>query len=161
VHGGYDVFGHVHGKQSRSVDGVMGDLWREFLWDNLIGNLYPMLDLAANAFTSQSDLGLLIAEDPHLIGWDRNRGIAETLAARMGMRAPLDDYFDFPLGTMFWARPSALRPLLDLRLGWEDYPAEPIPYDGSLLHALERLFPYVVEHSGMRVGGLRAPGTTW
>ena len=39
--GGYDVFGHVHGKQSLSVDAAMGDLWREFLWENLIGGAYP------------------------------------------------------------------------------------------------------------------------
>jgi glycosyltransferase involved in cell wall biosynthesis len=159
--GGYDVFGHVHGKQSLSVDSAMGDLWREFLWDNLIGGAHPMLDLVAAAFAARPDLGLVMAEDPHLVGWDTNRAIAETLAAHMGLVTPLDDFFDFPLGNMFWARPRALRPLLDLDLAWENYPTEPLADDGTLLHALERLTPYAAQCAGLEVAGLRAPGTTW
>jgi glycosyltransferase involved in cell wall biosynthesis len=159
--GGYDLFGHVHGKQSLSVDASMGSLWREFLWENLIGGAYQMLDLAAAAFATQPDLGLMMAEDPHLVGWDGNRAIAETLAARMGLVTPLDDFFDFPLGNMFWARPSALRPLLTLDLAWEDYPTEPLADDGTLLHTLERIVPYATQRAGLSVAGLRAPGTTW
>jgi lipopolysaccharide biosynthesis protein len=33
VSSGYDVFGHIHGKQSLSVDAEMGNMWREFLWE--------------------------------------------------------------------------------------------------------------------------------
>jgi glycosyltransferase involved in cell wall biosynthesis len=161
ANGHYDVFGHVHGKQSLSVDASLGHLWREFLWENLIGGAYPMLDLAVAAFAAQADLGLIMAEDPHLVGWDGNRMMAETLAARMGMVGPLDDFFDFPLGTMFWARPGALAPLLSLDLAWEDYPLEPLAYDGTLLHALERLVPYAARHAGLDVAGIRAPQTTW
>ena len=152
--GAYDVFGHLHGKQSNN-------LWCEFLWENLIGSGYPMLDLAAAAFAAQPELGLMMAEDPHLVGWDENRAIAEVLATRMDVAIPLDDFFDFPLGNMFWARPSALRPLLTLGLTWEDYPTEPLAYDGTLLHALERLVPYATHRAGLDVAGLRAPGTTW
>jgi glycosyltransferase involved in cell wall biosynthesis len=159
--GGYDVFGHIHGKESGSVDPAMGTLWREFLWENLIGGAYPMLDVVAAAFANRPDVGLMMAEDPHLVGWDQNRAIAETLAARMGAGLPLDDFFDFPLGNMFWARPGALAPLLALDLAWEDYPAEPVPGDGTLLHALERLVPYSAQLAGLSVAGLRAPGTTW
>ena len=161
TNGGYDMFGHVHGKQSLGVDATMGSVWRDFLWDNLIGSTYPMLDLAAAAIATQPDIGLLIAEDPHLVGWDQNRELAETLASQMGIAGPLDDFFDFPLGTMFWARPHALRPLLALNLAWEDYPIEPIAEDGTLLHALERLLPFAARQAGLRVAGLRAPGTTW
>jgi glycosyltransferase involved in cell wall biosynthesis len=161
VSGGYDVFGHIHGKQSQAVNAAMGNSWREFLWENLIGDAYPMLDLVAATFATRPDLGLMMAEDPHLVGWDENRAIAETLAVRMGVGLPLDDFFDFPLGNMFWARPSALRPLLALDFSWEDYPAEPLADDGTLLHALERILPYAVRLTGLSVAGLRAPGTTW
>lgn len=159
--GGYDVFGHVHGKRSLDLYATLGNLWREFLWENLVGGAYPMLDLAVSAITSQPDIGLLIAEDPHLVGWNGNRAIAERLAKRMGIVTPLEDFFDFPLGTMFWARPGALQPLVALHLEWEDYPVEPVPNDGNILHALERLLPYATTHAGFRIAGLRAPGTTW
>ena len=139
----------------------MGELWREFLWENLIGGEYPMLDVAAAAFAAEQDLGLLMAEDPHLVGWGENRAIAETLAVRIGVDLPLDDFFDFPLGHMFWARPSALTPLLALNLSWDDYPAEPVANDGTLMHALERMSPYSARAAGLSVAGLRAPGTTW
>ena len=102
-----------------------------------------------------------MAEDPHLVGWDENRAIAETLAVRMGVGLPLDDFFDFPLGNMFWARPNALAPLLALDLSWDDYPAEPVANDGTLMHALERLSPYAAQVAGLSVAGVRVPGTTW
>jgi lipopolysaccharide biosynthesis protein len=159
--GRYDVFGHIHGKQSLNVDETMGNMWRAFLWENLIGGEHAMLDLVVAAFATQPDLGLMMAEDPHLVGWDKNRAIAEALATRMGTATPLDDFFDFPLGNMFWARPSALQPLLHLGLAWEDYPTEPVANDGTLLHALERLVPYAARCAGLRIGGVRAPGTTW
>jgi lipopolysaccharide biosynthesis protein len=62
---------------------------------------------------------------------------------------------------MFWARPSALAPLLTLDLAWKDYPPEPLADDGTLLHALERFMPYAARHSGLDVAGIRAPQTTW
>jgi lipopolysaccharide biosynthesis protein len=68
--------------------------------------------------------------------------------------------FNFPLGTMFWARTAALKPLLELGLLWDDYPAEPVPGDGSLLHALERLLPFVVEKAGFRSLVTHVPGIT-
>jgi lipopolysaccharide biosynthesis protein len=156
---GYDIFGHVHGKQSH--DTRMGEAWREFLWDNLVAGAYSMVDVIAAAFDRQPNLGLVMAEDPHLVGWDANRPTAERLAARLGIPVPLDDFLDFPLGTMFWARPKALGPLLNLGLQWSDYPDEPVAYDGTLLHALERIVPLVARHARLEVAGVRAPGTSW
>jgi lipopolysaccharide biosynthesis protein len=161
VEGGYDLIGHVHGKRSLGVDEAMGEAWRHFLWENLLGGEYPMLDLAARIFAARPTIGLLMPEDPHLVGWDHNRTIAEDLARRMGLNTPLDNFIDFPLGTMFWARPAALRPLIGLHLDWNDYPSEPLPNDGTILHALERLMPFVVRHAGFDVAGVRVPGSTW
>jgi lipopolysaccharide biosynthesis protein len=51
----------------------------------------------------------------------QQRKIAEGLAARKGIKEPLPPFFDFPVGTMFWARSRlALKPLFNLRLGWSD-----------------------------------------
>ena len=161
IRGGYDVFGHIHGKRSLAVGGEVGDAWRKFLWDNLIGEEHCMLDLATSVFVREPSVGLLFAEDPHLVAWNANRDIAEELAVRMGISTPLDDFFDFPLGTMFWTRPTALQPLLALGLSFSDFPEEPVPYDGTILHALERLMPFIAKHAGFEVASLRAPDTTW
>ena len=67
---------------------------------------------------------------------------------------------DFPIGTMFWARPAALKPLFDLGLGWDDYPEEPVPIDGTMLHALERLVPVIATHAGFGLMTTHVPGVT-
>lgn len=81
--------------------------------------------------------------------------------ARMGLALPLPDYLDFPLGTMFWARAAALKPLAELGLTPDDYPEEPLPDDGTILHAIERLMPSIAHHAGFQTAGLRVPKTTW
>jgi lipopolysaccharide biosynthesis protein len=61
---------------------------------------------------------------------------------------------------MFWARTEAIRPLLELGLDWQDYPAEPLPYDGSMLHAVERLLPLVAEKQSTRIVLTNVTGVT-
>lgn len=145
---GYDLIGHFHGKRSPHVDSTTGDSWRNFLWENLLGGDHNMMGAVLEAFAQQPNLGLVFAEDPHLNDWDENREIAEQLARRMGLSLPLPPHFDFPIGTMFWARPHALRPLYNLDLTIEELPIEPLPIDGTLLHALERLIPFAASHQG-------------
>lgn len=142
----YDIIGHVHGKRSPHADGSLGDVWRTFLWEHLVGGDFAMLDEIAAAFEADPRLGLVFPEDPNLCDWTENREIAEALAARMGI--DLTNHFDFPIGTMFWARPEALRPLFDLNLTWDDYPAEPLPIDGTMLHVLERMIPFAARKAG-------------
>ena len=155
----YDVIGHVHGKRSALKPGI-GDGWRDFLWDHLIGPSFPMVDIVLDALTSDSTLGLVFPEDPHLSDWNENRSIAEDLARRIGIMGALPTHFDFPNGTMFWARSAALEPLFLLGLRWEDYPPEPLPYDGTILHALERLLPFAAAKAGFRYATTFIPGST-
>jgi glycosyltransferase involved in cell wall biosynthesis len=157
----YAVIGHVHGKRSLGVDkGAMGDLWREFMWQHLIGDCHPMMDLILGRFARDGALGIVFPDDPNLSDWDDNQEIAERLATRMGMVEPLPPFFDFPIGTMFWARTQALRPLLALGLDWSDYPTEPVPIDGTILHALERLLPFAARQAGYRYATTHVPGVT-
>ncbi len=158
----YDVIGHVHSKRSLILeDQTSGENWRHFLWQNLLGGKYPMLDRILAAFEQQPDLGLVFPSDPHIRSWEDNREPAAELAARMGWTGPLPDHFDYPLGTMFWMRRAALQPLLDLQLGWDDYPAEPVPYDGTMLHAIERLMPMVCQLAGFTSAVTHVFGVTW
>jgi glycosyltransferase involved in cell wall biosynthesis len=158
----YDLIGHVHGKRSLGIgNDTLGDRWREFLWQNLLGGMHPMLDRIVTAFEHDNRLGLVFPSDPHMNTWDGNRALAGELAARMGWSGPLPDYFDFPLGTMFWARKEALAPLLNLRLGWNDYPEEPLPYDGTILHALERLTPFACRLAGFTSAVTHIFGVSW
>ena len=154
---GYDVVGHVHGKRSPQQSGGLGDNWRTFLWDHLVGGGSPMVDVIADAFAGDERLGLVLAEDPYLNHWDMNQSIAESLASRLGLREKLPPHFEFPKGTMFYARPAALRPLVDLGWNCGALPAEPVEPDGTILHALERMFAFSAAHAGFYFKAVHVP----
>jgi hypothetical protein len=156
----YDVVGHLHAKRS-AWDMALGERRREFLWQNLAGGHQPMADLILQRFAEDARLGIVFPEDPALSDWDDNLAIAADLAGRMKLPGDLPPFFDFPGGTMFWARPQALKPLFELGLDWQDYPDEPVPLDGTILHAIERLLPFVARQAGYRFLTTHLPDVTW
>jgi hypothetical protein len=158
--GKYDLVGHVHCKKSLYGAPEFGEHWRRFLWLSLVGREYSMLDVAARAFEDDAALGLLFPDDPNLVGWTSNRIIAAQLAERMKLNLDFSEGFEFPAGSMFWCRPVALRPLFELKLSWSDYPVEPLANDGTILHAIERMLPFIAEHEGYRFAAIKIPGLT-
>ena len=159
--GKYEIVGHLHGKRSTHVHSVgpkAGDLWRNFLWQHLLGPKVAAADIIVSQLLADPKLGVVFPEDPNIIGWDFNRDFAEELAKRMHLGDPLPEYIDFPAGTMFWARSAAMEPFLGLDLTWEDYPPEPLPVDGSFLHAMERLIPFVAKEAGYEFATSHLPG---
>ncbi len=146
----YDVVGHLHTKKTADIkSGEMAKEWHTFLLENLLGGRNKMADIIIKRFASDPSVGIIFPDDPNVVGWDGNKPYAETIGQQLGL-----DHFPenimFPIGTMFWAKVDALSPLFDLSLDWQDYPSEPIPYDGSILHALERLLPFVISKRGFR-----------
>jgi hypothetical protein len=77
----------------------MGEEWREFLWQHLLGDLHPMMDIALSHFSSNERVGIIFPEEPHLFSWGENLELATQLASRIGMRVPLPVFFEFPVGT--------------------------------------------------------------
>jgi glycosyltransferase involved in cell wall biosynthesis len=156
---GYDIIGHAHAKESsHHPDRSEIERWNTFLLENMIGGKFPMIDHIISSFQHDKNLGVVYADDPHVINWTDNRQHAEALASRMGFGQPLPENINFPVGTMFWARFKALKPLFDLQLGWDDYPQEPVPVDGTMLHAIERLIPWVAEQAGYTTAVTHIPG---
>ncbi len=141
----YDVVGHAHVKKSSQLDNPNSvAAWSHFLFENVLGGPRGgrMMDLALHRMQTNEKIGLVYPDDPNLMGWTRNMRMAEGLAQRMG-HSDLPRAINFPIGTMFWMRAAALKPFVDLGLEWSDYPSEPVPEDGTILHALERLFGVV------------------
>lgn len=158
----YDLVGHFHTKKSVHVDAGT-DLvrnWVNHVMETLLGGVYRSAQTIVSAFAEDSRLGIVFADDPHMIGWDKNMQFAKPLAEALGLRGLPEQFFSFPVGTMFWARSAALASLFALGLDWDDYPPEPLPIDGSMLHALERLLPSIVEHAGYGRRVTFAPGVS-
>jgi glycosyltransferase involved in cell wall biosynthesis len=158
----YDLIGHLHSKRSLFIgDRLVGERWRKFIWRNLIGGRYPMMDIVLRHMVRDARLGIVFPDDPHLSDWDCNLEIAQQLVREIGIEDPLPPFFNFPVGTMFWARSAALAPLFKLGLNWDSYPEEPVPIDGTILHAIERILPLVAQHAGYHYATTQVPGVTW
>jgi glycosyltransferase involved in cell wall biosynthesis len=157
----YDIVGHFHTKKSVDLkDANMGKRWFAFLADNLLGNENcGMLDAVVEGFDRDRSIGMVFPDDPYISGMETNSKFAEPLRSRLGIAA-IPEYFLYPIGTMFWARPAALQPIAALALQWEDYPSEPLPYDGSMLHALERMIALAVATDTWKIATTNVKGVT-
>lgn len=152
----YDLFCHIHGKISSYS--LWGDDWRRYLLDNLIekGAVADVLNLFAdnerlgcvfpNVFTPLKNM--CIANNVNQEGEFGEIKMICDLLRKMKLNVDFTrkDLF-FSEGTMMWYRPQALKPLFDLRLGYDDFPAEPIGVGGTIAHAIERLPAFVCTHN--------------
>jgi len=150
ISGNYEIVGHVHTKKSLAWSAADGSIWKDYLFDTLLGNQTSALADILNLFAATPDLGLVFPEDGNNIGWSSNLDCARMLAERFEGGLNLPSRPVFPVGDMFWARRRALEPLWNLGLDHVDFPPEPVGYDGTLLHAIERLTPAVCEKAGYR-----------
>ena len=146
IAGNYDFVGHLHTKKTADIkDSSIGATWYHFLLENLLGGESgAMMDRIFGFMSNKPEVGLVFPDDPNVIGWTANQSFASALAERLGIKE-LPEHFVFPVGTMFWGRVDALKRFWALGVAWDEYPDEPLPYDGSMLHALERLFPLGLE----------------
>lgn len=149
AHDGYDLVLHLHSKKSEHAAFLAP--WRSFLFENLLGSPQVVASIL-DAFARLPRLGMVAPQHYEAIrrwiGWNGNFDTAQGLAARMGLALEPARALDFPSGSMFWARPAALRPLLDLGLRFEDFPEEAGQEDSTPAHAIERLYFLACERSG-------------
>jgi len=159
IHKHYEIIGHIHLKKSLHSGRHAVESWNNFLLQNMIGGKYSMLDEIITCMLQDESVGIVYPDDPNIYGWGDNYTIARNLAERMGISINNEgDKFNFPAGAMFWVRSASLKPLMDLNLEWHDYPEEPVHVDGTILHALERLFGIIPGTTGYRTVLTHVPG---
>ncbi len=149
MHARYGLVLHLHSKTSAHAGFL--EPWRSYLFETLLGSP-QIVRSVADAFARLPDLGMVAAQHyegvRRWLGWNGNFEAAASLAGRMGLPLSNRRALDFPSGSMFWARPAALQPLLGLALRFEDFPEEGAQLDHTPAHAIERLFFYACEQSG-------------
>jgi glycosyltransferase involved in cell wall biosynthesis len=156
----YDLIGHLHTKKSPHIkEESINRGWNQFLLENLLGGQAPMADIILGRMADDQDVMMVFPDDPNVLGWGGNFCIGEKLLSSLGIKYSFRELC-FPIGTMFWARTAGLKALLDLNLHWEDYPEEPLAYDGSSLHALERVFGILATYSGGSILQTNVSGST-
>ena len=66
----------------------------------------------------------------------------------------------FPLGNMYWARVDAIKELFSLDKD-KILQEEPLPYDGSFMHAIERITPHLVTSNNYEYITVYNRDTSW
>lgn len=143
---------HIHTKKSL-YSGYERTEWRDYLLMGLLGSEERVRHIFSQ-FEEDPSIGM-VYPDTHgglpywAHTWLQNRGIALALGNRLGIDIRHMNYIDAPFGSMFWARSDALKPLLDLGMGFADFPDELGQIDGTLQHSIERFFVLATNLAGM------------
>lgn len=153
----YDLICFLHDKKHKySHLKNDTDIWKYGMWDNLVGTI-DSVTRVISIFESDSQLGALLPPVP--IGdfysgwfgelWMNNYENTVELARKLGLMITIEKSKQpKSVGTMFWARTKALEKLFNVKWGYDSFDDEPLPNDGTLSHAIERIISYVVEDAG-------------
>lgn len=158
----YDYACIVHDKKSSFLrPGIIG---KEFGWHNqdaLLKSKEYVLNVL-KVFEDNPRMGilepfnLLYANYRELYGseWGGNYEGTVQFLKENGIDLPISPEVQpvCPMGAMFWFRPQAMKRLIDKSWEYEDFPEEPLPLDGSLIHIIERAYPFFAQAEGYLTG---------
>lgn len=139
---------------------TLGENFRELILKNVLASENYIRNIIT-LFEENPCLGVLAPPSPFMgaylnaLGhsWAVNLDATKELAERLNLNCDLDRRYEpYVLGTSLWFRVEALRPLLEYPFKITDLPEEPLPPDGTISHAVERIFPYVAQSQGYYSG---------
>jgi rhamnosyltransferase len=143
---GYDAICKIHTKKSPHIHAGLnweyptGEQWRQFLYNELLGNR-DRVALILKTFRENKTVGI-IGPKGNLFSYDQfaggNRDKVRSLLSKMNIQE--EEVEDFFGGSMFWFRPDALQLLNNLKINIKDFKTERGSIDGTLAHAMERIF---------------------
>lgn len=158
----HDYVGFVHDKQSNSGTPyhTVGQSFMNILWDNSVYNeIY--VENVLNQLANEPQLGILGTPVPYMskyfmvtaMSWSNCFEKTTELCEKIHIPCNIEkDKHPFMLGTTFWCKKEALFPLFSYKWSYEDFEPEPMPTDGTISHAIERIFPYVAKAQGYYSG---------
>jgi rhamnosyltransferase len=165
----YDLVFFVHDKKVMQLRPIsLGLSWQHKCFENLLASR-EYIENIVKLFETEPRLGMAFPPPPYtayayaaLMGeeWVGNYDAVKEMLDRYGVRVSCreDKPPIAPIGTVFVFRPAAIEKLMagPLGKGWTygDFPEEPCKHDGTLLHAIERAYPFFVQDAGYYVSWL-------
>ncbi len=136
---------HVHSKKSPHMDKARARNWSNTLWSGLLD--VDKVKYVLGLMESEPEVELFfptVEQELPSIGYSWTTNVNQAIFLCRKLHIPfLNVKFPYPAGGMFLARRSLLDLLLSLNMTLDEMPAEPLPLDGSLAHAIERLVGYL------------------
>ena len=147
----YEFICHLHTK--KSLHTCFGDMWRDYLYENLLGTQRLITDIF-NIFLTEKNVGFISPQNIDFVAsqveWGRNRENCNNLMKKMNPNYKISNEPYFPAGNMFWARTKCIKPLIDLNFSESDFESEAKQVDGTLAHAVERIWFYLMDSQGYK-----------
>lgn len=165
LNGKYDVIGFAHDKKSSQNQdtghhGTETEGFSYKLFENTMGSQDYVTNIVT-LFANNPRLGMACPPPPyhalyfaHTLpsDWGPNFGITKDLLEnRLRLRVPLDSTKPSmsAMGSCYWFRVEALRPLFEYRWRYESFlPEGQMGPDGTISHAIERSLGYVAQSQG-------------
>ncbi|RUT42876.1 hypothetical protein EJP82_21845 [Paenibacillus anaericanus] len=140
----------IHSK--KSLYSNQGANWRQGIYNELLGSTSRVLSII-ETFENKSDVGIIGPEYSYLTNdefWGANRERVRKLSLEVGIDEK-SIKLGFFAGTMFWFNPKILKYIKKLNLSINDFEEENGLQDGSLAHAIERIFVLYSRHDNLKV----------
>ena len=149
----YKYLCHIHTKKSIYIN--IGENWRSYLFNNLLGNENIILEVF-NDFENNDKLGFIFPENYYqsllLFGEKLSK------LNKKNMKYLIDKLFnkhkmkirgkiEFPMGNMFWAKANAIFQIFDEEFQ-KKLPQELGQKDGTIMHGIERIWLYLIKLNG-------------
>lgn len=157
----YDIFGFIHDKKSGQFQyETIGKDYNYELWECMLQS-EKYINGIINLLIKKEYLGYLNPPSPiHNLyfgtltdAWSCCYEQTEAIADMIGQKIRIDRNINpVSLGSVFWCKTCALKPLLEYDFKSEQFPVEPMPVDGTFNHGMERIFPYIAQAQGFCSG---------
>ncbi|SEI47979.1 rhamnosyltransferase [Lachnospiraceae bacterium A10] len=160
----YDYICHTHDKKVGQLKpGSVGASFSHRCFENVLRSR-EMVENVIETFENNPRMGIIMPPPPNHseyfftlgLEWGMNFGVTKDLAEELGIHVNMDEKKEpiAPLGSVFWARTDALRKIFDRPWTYEDFPEEPVADDGTILHAVERMYNFSAQACGYYAGWL-------
>ena len=154
----YDLVCFSHDKKTaQSNPGSVGLSFAYKCYANVLYNR-AYVENVITLFDENPRMGMLVPPAPlhgeyrELYGqrWGMNYSNTKKLCKELGIRVPMSETENpiAPYGSVFWVRPKAMKKILDKNWTFEDFPQEPLAVDGTISHAIERLYGFAAQAEG-------------
>lgn len=163
LNGDYELVVKIHSKKTPQDAFNAGRHFARQQFDNLLhspGHVANVVGL----FQREPGLGLAYPPMVHIgygtmgHAWWDNRPRFVEVAAELGIRVPIDELSPLaPFGSMYFARPEALRILLEKDWVYSDFGGKDAYRDGGLAHVLERMPSYAAGELGFHTRTIATP----